>query len=265
MVLTSYYSSSADATTGSAVTTCSKDLYYITAADVSSSGDHSTYIISDSSNNTCYSTGHNTSINNKIIYHSYSDNKIYKIKASSLSGTYLTYTCDTASTITIPYLHMPILPSEKDLKKDLKKETLRNRIRQQLTPDIRPENEHLLRCSNDPAELKARGLLREMIGMKAYRDYLRRGFITVRGKSGLHYRIFGGTRHMTSYAKHDDGKFYPHEDICVVFCDHNLPLTDGVVMRLLLVENDEFALRRIANVRAMRPQTTSKPIVGLVA
>jgi len=140
-----------------------------------------------------------------------------------------------------------------------KKQAFRNKLKKQLRPDFTPANTDLLACNADPAEQKARELLRELITASEFRNYLRRGFITVKGKSGILYRIFGGYKHMTSYAKHDDGKYYKHEDICVVF-NREMPMTDGVVMRLLLIENDEFSLRKLANVRNISPITTTKPI-----
>jgi len=271
MVVFGSYCAGTGSVTSSATSVSSSGTYYLAASDTGCTDDYSGYVtisnhrqsfydtrgyeVINSDNG--YSTGSAINLDTSIIYDSYLDNQIIYLKKPVTYYSNIIISTDNSSSIALPFT--------AEQEKALKKQEFRNRIRRQLAPEARPENEGLLRCNNDPAELKARGLLRELVGEKAFRDYLRRGFISVKGKSGLFYRIFGGTRHMTSYAKHDDGKFYPHEDICVVFCDRNLPLTDGVVMRLLLVENDEFALRRLANVRAMRPQTTSKPIVGLVA
>jgi len=138
-----------------------------------------------------------------------------------------------------------------------KKTSHRNRIRRQLMPTEQPQNAALLACNSNPAELRARGLLREIIGAEEFRNYLRRGFVTVKGRSGMIYRVSGGHNVIYSYVRNSKGKYEKFESICVVFKDGvNLPYSDWVVMRILLVQNDEFALRKVANVSKVGSQLT---------
>lgn len=99
-----------------------------------------------------------------------------------------------------------------------------------------------------PAEQRARALLRDMIGTEAYMNYMKRGFITTKGRSGTIYRISGGHNRVVSYVKWPSGKLEEHEAFCIVFKTANLPFTDGVIMRKLIVEHDEFSLRKMSNV-----------------
>jgi len=89
-----------------------------------------------------------------------------------------------------------------------------------------------------------------MIGDKAFANYLRRGSITVVGKTGLRYVIYGNT--IKVYAKTVDGKMRQVESICLVFKNHaSLPPTDHVIMRKLMIEADEFGMRTVGNIGAM--------------
>jgi hypothetical protein len=103
---------------------------------------------------------------------------------------------------------------------------------------------------NDP-EAKARGLLREMVGNEQFRNYVRKGFVTVKGASGIIYKVSqDGIR---SYARTPAGGYKQFEHICVVF-RQALPPTDAVAMRLLLLRYDEFAMRARANVSRLNAE-----------
>lgn len=111
-------------------------------------------------------------------------------------------------------------------------------------------NDLLMSYNSKDDELRARGLLCEMIGWDEYKKYLKRGFIVVKGKSGMLYKIAGGHSMMYVYQRKDEtGNWYYRESICLQFKDHNLPFTDAVIMRMLFVESDEFGMRKMANVR----------------
>ena len=93
----------------------------------------------------------------------------------------------------------------------------------------------------------ARRLLRSLIGEKAYKDYIRRGWITVRGRSGLYYRI--GPQGIKVYAPAANGEGHKaFEHLCLVFKDHGPPPTDSVIMRKIMVETDKFELRKKSNI-----------------
>jgi hypothetical protein len=128
-----------------------------------------------------------------------------------------------------------------------KRDLLKQRLKQQLSS---PHTIHddLIASSKQESEIRARALLREMIGESEFKRYVRRGFIIAKGKSGLIYKITGVN--IICYFKSKDGKFRAIESLCVVFKNMHLPYADAVIMRKLLVENDEFYLRNVANIAA---------------
>lgn len=106
-------------------------------------------------------------------------------------------------------------------------------------------------------EYRARTLLHDLVGDQEFKRFLKRGFIMVKGRSGTLYKITGGYSMVVSYIKNDKGKYVPYERFCVQFKCYDLPFTDGVIMRKLLVENDEFALRKAANVSKVSPENVN--------
>lgn len=129
-----------------------------------------------------------------------------------------------------------------------KEELFREKLQANLRPEIVTKNQQLWGLELTEEELRARTLLYDLIGDLEFRRYLRKGFIMVTGKSGTMYKISGGHNRIVSYKKANTGRFMPFEEFCVVFAQYNLPFTDGVIMRKLLVEHDEFSLRKKANV-----------------
>ncbi len=100
----------------------------------------------------------------------------------------------------------------------------------------------------DGAENKAQTLLSRVIGFAAFRGYLRKGFVSYRGKSGKIYQIFPGYGETQVW---QNGQ--PVERLCLIFKNSSLPPTDSVIMRLLMLENDEEGFRKLANVHAFNP------------
>jgi hypothetical protein len=125
---------------------------------------------------------------------------------------------------------------------------LKDRISRQLAVEIFTKNKFLWGIKVTDAERRARSLLHDLIGDEKFQRYIRKGFIMVEGRSGTLYKISGGHNQIISYVKEASGRFVPYETFCVVFKAYDLPFTDGVIMRKLLVEHDEFALRKLANV-----------------
>lgn len=106
-------------------------------------------------------------------------------------------------------------------------------------------------CNDD--ELRARGLLRDMVGDEAYRRYLKCGFITCVGvATKMIYVVRGGYSNVDCYRRLVDGSYRLYESVCIQFKDQQLPFTDGVIMRKLMIENDEFSLRKNGNVRRLQ-------------
>ena len=133
-----------------------------------------------------------------------------------------------------------------------KQEILKNRIAKNLRPSIEAKNGSLMALNRDPAERRARRLLSDLISREEFKRYLVRGFIMVKGRSGILYKIAGGHQQIISYVKNAEGRYEPFESFCVVFQDSRLPWTDGVIMRKLLIDTEEFKLHQIANVFKIR-------------
>jgi hypothetical protein len=85
--------------------------------------------------------------------------------------------------------------------------------------------------------------LREMLPEEQFRQYLRYGFIIVRGSSGRQYQIFRDNRHTMVYK---EGKIV--EEICIRIKDNNIPPTDNVVAFKSIIEASEDIFRSSGNI-----------------
>ncbi len=94
--------------------------------------------------------------------------------------------------------------------------------------------------TSDLREMRARETLKRVLGDDKFKSFLKRGFISVRAKSGLVYQIFPG-HDMTSVYR--DGEMI--ERLCVILRG-NFPDTDSIIMRYLLILNDERDFRKHA-------------------
>ena len=90
------------------------------------------------------------------------------------------------------------------------------------------------------AEMKARALLKRLIGGVEYKRYLKNGFVNFSGKDGYIYQVYPGEMFTRVWyeGKEDAG-------LCVVFSrrGHMNPPTDSLVMRLLLLQDGEYTFR----------------------
>lgn len=132
-----------------------------------------------------------------------------------------------------------------------KAQRFRQRIRDQLRgAGVPRQKRYLDHVKEGDPEFKARGLLRELIGEHHFRNYMRRGFIMVQGRSGLLYKIMRGcaSQSIRSYGRTKNGKWAPFENICIIFKKNGLPPTDSVIMRMMMCQRDEWGLRSMANV-----------------
>jgi hypothetical protein len=93
-----------------------------------------------------------------------------------------------------------------------------------------------------PAEVVALQLLRKMVSQENFRRYLRYGFVPVRGASGLVYQIHRRDR-ITVW---DRGEEVAR--LCVHLRGQNMPPTDEVVGKILIVECDEKEIWRKSNI-----------------
>lgn len=93
----------------------------------------------------------------------------------------------------------------------------------------------------DEREARARQTLRRVIGEEKYRSFLINGFVTVRNpKSGLSFQIFPGHGITCVF---DKGKMV--DRLCVVL-NGDFPPTDSIIMRYLMILNNEEQFRSIA-------------------
>jgi hypothetical protein len=119
-------------------------------------------------------------------------------------------------------------------------------IRDRMAPAAIVKNKHIARTS-DIREIRARQTLKRIIGEDAYQRYLAKGFIVFRGHSGKVYQIYPG---------HVKTKVWLNkemvEELCVVMTG-NFPPTDQVIMRLLLIQDNEEKFKNMANI--FKPNT----------
>lgn len=92
----------------------------------------------------------------------------------------------------------------------------------------------------DIREQRARETLKRVVGDIKFSNFLRNGFISVKAKSGLIYQIFPGHGITSIY---DQGKMT--ERLCVVL-QGDFPPTDSLIMRYLLILNNEQQFRSLA-------------------
>jgi hypothetical protein len=93
----------------------------------------------------------------------------------------------------------------------------------------------------DARELRARETLRRLIGEDGYRGFLKNGFVSVRGSSGKIYQLFPGHQFTRVFK---DGERL--EDLCIVLKEQ-YPPTDSLLMRYVILLNDEARFAKIAN------------------
>ena len=119
------------------------------------------------------------------------------------------------------------------------KDRLRGIIRDRQAPYAITSRKHLP-PSRDIKEVRARETLCRVLGEQKFRSFLKNGFVSVKAKSGLVYQIFPG---------HDITKVYKDgeltERLCVVL-KGGFPPTDSLIMRYLLILNDERDFRKHA-------------------
>lgn len=142
-----------------------------------------------------------------------------------------TSTCD-ASSAYYTWAQFPV-PAEPATDR------MRTIIRSRLAPNIITRRKHMRDVTN-AQEFRARETLCRVLGSDGFRRFLKNGFVSVRAKSGLVYQIFPGNN-ITKVYKH--GKLI--ERLCVVM-DGRFPPTDSLIMRYLLILNDEADFRSYA-------------------
>jgi hypothetical protein len=112
-----------------------------------------------------------------------------------------------------------------------------------------------LPTAKDTREICARQTLRRVIGDKEFKEYMKNGFVSVKAKSGLVYQIYPKSEITRVYK---DGTMV--ERLCVVM-KGDFPPTDSLIMRYLLILNDEDNFRKHAINHAIIKPHRSIPTV----
>jgi len=118
-------------------------------------------------------------------------------------------------------------------------------LRRQQAPYIKSRANSESAMFNDakPEELVALQLLRSMVKPDVFRKYLKYGFVTVQGPSGLTYQIQRKSHLIKVW---NTGKLLC--TLCVYIQDQSIPPTDDVVAKMLICECDEIDIWRRANI-----------------
>jgi hypothetical protein len=127
------------------------------------------------------------------------------------------------------------------------KEILRSRV----APAVIVSRKSVVLAATVP-ETRARQTLRRVIGDDEYYAFLKNGFITVKGKSGRFYQLYPGHDFTRVW---EDGKMI--EQLCVVLSG-NFPATDALLMRYVILLNDEEHFRSLANKHSARVERRQK-------
>jgi hypothetical protein len=123
------------------------------------------------------------------------------------------------------------------------RERFKEQLRLRMAPTIIRGRSNERQFHNvSPQEIVALQLLRGMVSAEVFKKYLRHGFITVQGESGLVYQIRRNESHVVVW--HRGKKLC---ELCVQLNDYGIPPTDAVVSKLLICECDEIDIWRRAN------------------
>lgn len=159
--------------------------------------------------------------------HAYVELEFYSNTRSSVSlipgnaHTYRAYDYDYAKPIDIK--------STADCIKEM--------LRKRQFPAVTISNSKPMGHAFDNREVRARETLRRVIGEDKYNRFLKQGWVSVKARSGLVYRIYPGHGITEVY---DKGTV--KERLCVVL-KGNFPPTDSVIIRYLLILNNEQMFR----------------------
>ena len=167
-------------------------------------------------------TGYNY-IYKKEIYNT--NNKIYDYNNNIYTGTITTNTDYQWDWKTVVQTVDPT-----SLMRGIIQSRMAPRIITSRTPMRRP----------DAREIRARETLKLILTDEEYRGFLKNGFVSIVAKSGLIYQVFPGHGITCVY---DRGKMI--ERLCVVLRG-DYTETDSVIMRCLLILNDEAEFKKHA-------------------
>lgn len=129
--------------------------------------------------------------------------------------------------------------NEYQVYKPTLKENISKIIKSRCSPMILTKRKSMT-ISNDIREQRARETLKRIIGKQKFIGFVKHGFISAKGKSGLIYQIFPGSGITNVFNK---GALI--ERLCVVL-KGDFPPTDSLIMRFLLILNNEQQFRSLS-------------------
>lgn len=154
------------------------------------------------------------------------------IKHAKITGQ---WAATTASNIWQTWLDWSGVSSKPKTPQERLKEILQRRQAPMIFVSRKP-----IQPASDVREERARETLRLCLGEDRFRSFIKNGFVTAKAKSGLVYQIFPGHGITCVYKS---GVLV--ERLCVVFRG-DFPPADSLIMRFLLILNDENEFRRHA-------------------
>jgi hypothetical protein len=158
----------------------------------------------------------------------------------------------TTSTVTWQQYGTKFFLSDDLFVEETPAQKIRRKLRGQWKRNLAEELGHLPRAALGPAnfknvqhnELVALGLLKSMVTTDVWRKYLKYGFVTVQGQSGLTYKIVRSSAIITVL-----NRGQKMGTLCVYLNDRSIPPTDAIVAKMLICECDERDIWMRANVR----------------
>lgn len=127
-----------------------------------------------------------------------------------------------------------------------------------------------LKGTSDEREIKARETLARIVGMDRYLKYVKRGFLAYRAKSGRVYHLTPGSETTTVYEGRKlvqrlciylSGAPDPVDPMRLV----QFPPTDALIVKFLMLKNDEEGFVKVANKQSLFPvrQPDMRPLVEI--
>jgi hypothetical protein len=173
---------------------------------------------------------------------------MYAVEADSCSWN-LAATGASSMRVMTPYMQAEwkVAPFDGVAAPRKPEDRLREMIRMRMAPSAGRAREPYrnpvrpgLQPTEDFRELRARETLAKVIGEDKFRRFVRDGFVTCRAKSGRTYQIFPGSSFTRVYY---EGK---EEDRLCVVLEGNFPPTDSLIVRYLMLLNEESRFRNLA-------------------
>lgn len=132
-----------------------------------------------------------------------------------------------------------------------RKATYRSKLKAQMEPFEKHRGDKMADFYNvKENEIVALQLLKSMLSSERWKKYLKYGFVDVQARSGLIYQIGRGQHHVKVFRQGEN-----IADLCVGLKNrYNMPPTDEVITRMIIVECDEPDIWARANAHGFRGQ-----------